>query len=90
MTFLYVGIPFCAILLWPTASAHVANTSIRGLHYVLIYVSYNEILFMLYLSHLCKQHLHLRCERLRMAGLDDCSILQPRHLVENRLGGMHD
>jgi hypothetical protein len=25
-----------------------------------------------------------------MAGLDDYSILQPRHLVENRLGGMHD
>jgi hypothetical protein len=25
-----------------------------------------------------------------MAGLDDCSILQPRHLVESRLGGTHD
>jgi hypothetical protein len=25
-----------------------------------------------------------------MAGLDDYSILQPRHLVESRLGGMHD
>jgi hypothetical protein len=33
---------------------------------------------------------HLSCERLRMAGLDDCNILQPRHLVRNRLGGMHD
>jgi hypothetical protein len=37
------------------------------------------------------QHsLSLSCDRLRMAGLDDCSILQPGHLVENRLGGMHD
>jgi hypothetical protein len=25
-----------------------------------------------------------------MAGQDDCSILQPGHLVRNRLGGMHD
>jgi hypothetical protein len=33
---------------------------------------------------------HLSCERLRMAGLDDCNILQPGHLVESRLGGMHD
>jgi hypothetical protein len=33
---------------------------------------------------------HLICERLRMARLDDCSILQPEHLVENRLGQMHD
>jgi hypothetical protein len=39
---------------------------------------------------LCKQHLCLSCERLRMTGLDDCSIIQPGHLVENRLGGMHD
>jgi hypothetical protein len=38
---------------------------------------------------LCKQHLYLSCERLCMVGLDDCSILQPRHLVENKLGGMH-
>jgi hypothetical protein len=65
----------------------VANTSVRGLHYVLIYVSYNEILFLMYL---CKQHLCLSCERLRMAGLDDCSILQPGHLVGNRLGGTHN
>jgi hypothetical protein len=33
---------------------------------------------------------HLSYERLRMAELDDCSILQPEHLVENRLGGTHD
>jgi hypothetical protein len=25
-----------------------------------------------------------------MAGLDDYNILQPGHLVRNRLGGMHD
>jgi hypothetical protein len=37
-----------------------------------------------------QQHLDLSCERLRMAELDDCSILQLRHLVENRLGGTHD
>jgi hypothetical protein len=65
----------------------VANTSVRGLHYVLIYVSYNEILFSMYL---CKQHLCLSCERLRMARLDDCSILQPKHLVGNRLGETHN
>jgi hypothetical protein len=43
------------------------------------------ICFILY-----KQHLYLRCEKLHMAGLDDCSILQPGYLVKNRLGGMHD
>jgi hypothetical protein len=32
---------------------------------------------------------HLSCERLRMAGLDDYSILQPKHFVKNRLGGTH-
>jgi hypothetical protein len=65
----------------------VANTSIRGLHYVLIYVSYNEIIFLMYLY---KQHLCLSYERLHMAGLADCSMLQPGHLVRNKLGGMHD
>jgi hypothetical protein len=33
---------------------------------------------------------HISCERLCMAGLNDCIILQPGHLVENRLWGMHD
>jgi hypothetical protein len=33
---------------------------------------------------------HLSCERLRMVGLDDYSILQLGHLVGSRLGGMHD
>jgi hypothetical protein len=37
--------------LLPTALAHVADTSVRGLHYVLIYISYNEILLLLYLFH---------------------------------------
>jgi hypothetical protein len=40
----------------PTVLAHVANTSVSGLHYVLIYVSYNEILFLLYLLNLCNIH----------------------------------
>jgi hypothetical protein len=65
----------------------VANTSVRGLCYVLIYVSYNEILFLMYL---CKQHIRLSFKRFRMVGLDDCSILPPAHLVKNRLRGMHD
>jgi hypothetical protein len=65
----------------------VVNTSVRGHHYVLIYVSYNEILF---LTYLCKQHLCLSSERLCMTRLDDCSTLQPRNLVRNRLGGTHD
>jgi hypothetical protein len=39
--------------------------------------------------YLCK-HLCLSCERLRMVGLDDYSILQLGHLVGNRLGGTHD
>jgi hypothetical protein len=39
---------------------------------------------------LCKQHLGLSCERFCMARLDDCNILQPGHLVWNKLGGTHD
>jgi hypothetical protein len=54
------------------------------------YVSYNEILLCCIYFILCKQHLYLSCERLCMAGLDDFNILQPRHLVGNRLGGTHD
>jgi hypothetical protein len=38
---------------------------------------------------LVQQHFGLSCEKLRMAGLDDCSILQPKHLVGYMLGGMH-
>jgi hypothetical protein len=38
----------------------------------------------------CHMSYHLSCERLCMTGLDDCSILQPRHLVKSRLGGTHD
>jgi hypothetical protein len=37
-----------------------------------------------------KQHLGLSCERLCLAGLDECNILQPGHIVQNRLGGTHD
>jgi hypothetical protein len=38
----------------------------------------------------CRMSYHLGYERLHMVMLDDCSILQPRHLVRSRLGGMHD
>jgi hypothetical protein len=68
----------------------MTNTLVRGLNYVLIYVSNNEILFQLFLFQLVQQHLYLSCERLRMVGLDDCSLLQPRHLVGSRLGETHD
>jgi hypothetical protein len=37
------------LLLLLTALAQEANTSVRELHYVLIYVSYNEIYFLLHL-----------------------------------------
>jgi hypothetical protein len=55
--------------------AQEAKTSIRGLHYVLIYISYNEIYFPLHFLFLYKQHLGLSYKRLCMAELDDCSIL---------------
>jgi hypothetical protein len=70
--------------------AHVHNTLVWGLHYVLICVNYNEMLFMLYLLKLVQQHSYLSCESHRMAGLHDYNILQPRHLVRSRLRGMHD
>jgi hypothetical protein len=38
----------------------------------------------------CCMSYHHSCERLYMVGLEDCSILQPRHLVRSRLGGTHD
>jgi hypothetical protein len=38
----------------------------------------------------CRMSYHLSYERLCMAGLEDYRILQPGHLVESRLGGMHD
>jgi hypothetical protein len=60
----------------PAALAHEANTRVRGLHYVLIYVSYNRILFFIaFVLFLYKQHLGINCERLHMAGLDGCIIL---------------
>jgi hypothetical protein len=78
---------FCLL---PAASALEANTSVKRLHYVLIYISYNEILLLLHLCYCYANISYLSCERLRMARLDDCSILQPGHLVESRLGGMHN
>jgi hypothetical protein len=81
----------CTFYLLPVALAHRANTSVGVLHDVFIDVSHNEILPLSYSFHfLCKQYLYLSCERLHMAGLDDCNILQPGHLVESRLGGTHD
>jgi hypothetical protein len=38
----------------------------------------------------CCMSYNLSCERLRMTVLDDCSILQPRHLVRSRLGETYD
>jgi hypothetical protein len=38
----------------------------------------------------CRLSYHLSCERHHMAELDDYNILQPWHLVKNRLGGTHD
>jgi hypothetical protein len=43
--------------LLPAALAHEANTPVRGLHYVLIYISYNEILLTLHLSHFCSNNI---------------------------------
>jgi hypothetical protein len=71
--------------------AHEANTSVKGLHYVLIYFSYNEILPLFHLFYFCVNNIsYLSCERLCMAGLDECSILQPGHLVGSKLRGTHD
>jgi hypothetical protein len=41
---------FCLLL---AALAHEANTLVRGLYYVLIHVSYNEILPLLHVFHFC-------------------------------------
>jgi hypothetical protein len=38
----------------------------------------------------CRLSYHLSYERLRNAELDNCNILQPKHLAGNRLVGMHD
>jgi hypothetical protein len=64
MTLLHVGNDMYIFLLLPAALAHVSNISVRGLYYVLIYVSYNEMLF---LFRFVQQHLYISCERLRMA-----------------------
>jgi hypothetical protein len=75
----------------PAASAHEANTSVRGRYYVLIYISYNEILPLLHLFYSCANNIsYLDYERLHMVGLDDCNILQPGDLVGSRQRGTHD
>jgi hypothetical protein len=45
---------FCLLL---AASAHEANTSVRGLHYVLVYVSYIEIFPLLHLFYPCANNI---------------------------------
>jgi hypothetical protein len=73
------------------ASAHEANTLVQGRYYVLIYVSYNEILPLLYLFYSCANNIsYLNYERLHMVRLDDCNILQPRYLIGSRQRGTHD
>jgi hypothetical protein len=47
-------IHFCLL---PTTLAHEANTSVRGLHYVLIHISYNKILPLLHLFHFCANNI---------------------------------
>jgi hypothetical protein len=41
----------------PAALAHEANTSVRGLHYVLINISYNGILSLLHLFYFCTNNI---------------------------------
>jgi hypothetical protein len=38
----------------------------------------------------CRMPYHLSRERIRMARLEYCNILQPEYLVRSRLGGTHD
>jgi hypothetical protein len=45
---------FC---LSPAALAHEANISVKGLHYVLVYISYNEILPLLHLFYFCANNI---------------------------------
>jgi hypothetical protein len=53
----FVGNFFVQFCLLPATLAHGANTSVRGLHYALIYVSYNEILPLLHLFHFCANNI---------------------------------
>jgi hypothetical protein len=78
---------FCYCLLhWLKRPTLQSESYIISL-YMFHIMKYFFVAFVLFLNN---QHLGLSCERLHMAKLDDCSILQPRHLVQNRLGGMHD
>jgi hypothetical protein len=45
---------FCLL---PSTLAHAANTLVRGLHNVLIHVSYNEILPLLHLFYFCANNI---------------------------------
>jgi hypothetical protein len=38
----------------------------------------------------CRMSYHLSCERIHMARLEYCNIIQPEYLVRRRLGGTHD
>jgi hypothetical protein len=89
-TFLYVGnllyiFVYCLLHWhkWPTLQSGGSIMYLYAFQIMKYYFWY--ICFIL-----CKQHLCLSCERLRSAGLDDCSILPPGHLLKNRLGGTHD
>jgi hypothetical protein len=73
MTFLYVG-DFVYILNFCCCIGTCAQYFSQWLHYVLIYVYYDEILFLFYWFKLVQQNPLLSCERLHMAGLDDCNI----------------
>jgi hypothetical protein len=66
----------------PAALTPEANTSVRGaaLYTYICFIQWN-IFHVAIVLFLYKQHLGLSCERLHMAGLDDCSIVQPEHLV---------
>jgi hypothetical protein len=54
---LYVIKFFTIHFLLPAALAQEANTLVRGLHYVLIYILYNGIYFMLYLFYFCTNNI---------------------------------
>jgi hypothetical protein len=58
-----------------------------------IMYSYMFSIMKYYFCYICFNLCNDMClsyETLRMTGLDDCNILQPRHLVRSRLGGTHD
>jgi hypothetical protein len=73
-TFLYVGNPFCALLLLPAAWARKVNLQSGGcITYLYMFhiVKYHFYCTCLGTS---KQHLYLSCEKCQIAGLDDSHI----------------